>query len=129
MRNVLIVEDNPHQALLYRQELSDEGYQVEVVDRAREAIARVAEERPVLLILDVRLPGMDGIEALQHLRAEHPALPIILHSGYSHLRGNYLAWAADAYVVKSSDLTELKDAIQSVLARQEADRTPLPAAH
>ena len=118
MKNILIADDDTNLALLYEQELSDEGYHIDVVHDARAAIERVQENPPDLLVLDVRMPGMDGIEALNKILGINNQLPVILNTAYSNHKDNYLTWSADAYVVKSSDLTELKDAIQNILAKK-----------
>jgi len=118
MKNILIADDDTNLALLYEQELSDEGYQVDVVHDARAAIERVQANPPDLLVLDVRMPGMDGIEALNKILGINNQLPVILNTAYSNHKDNYLTWSADADVVKSSDLTELKDAIQNILAQK-----------
>ncbi|MDP6777021.1 MAG: response regulator [Candidatus Latescibacteria bacterium] len=121
MKTLLIADDDKNLALLYEQELSDEGYRVEVVHDARQAIERVEEAPPDLLVLDIRMPGMDGIEALGHILGKNNRLPVILNTAYTNYKDNFMTWAADAYVVKSSDLTELKDTIREVLERREAE--------
>jgi DNA-binding response OmpR family regulator len=120
MKTILIADDDRNLALLYEEELSEEGYRVEVVNDAKSAIARVEESPPDLLVLDIRMPGMDGIEALSHILGKNNKLPVILNTAYSNYKDNFMTWAADAYVVKSSDLTELKDTIKSVLARRDS---------
>jgi CheY-like chemotaxis protein len=115
MKNILIADDDQNLALLYEQELTDEGYCVDVVHDAQAAIERVKENPPDLLILDIRMPGMDGIEALNHILGINNQLPVILNTAYSNHKDNYLTWSANAYVVKSSDLSELKTAISDVL--------------
>ena len=123
MKTILIADDDKNLTLLYEQELSDEGYRVDIVHDARSAIERVGQAPPDLLILDIRMPGMDGIEALNHIIGQNNQLPVILNTAYSNHRDNFMTWSADAYVVKSSDLTELKTTIQDVLARREQDRS------
>ena len=121
-KTVLIAEDDRNLALLYEQELSAEGYRVEVVHDGREAIERVEASPPDLLVLDIRMPGMDGIEAMHQILAKERSLPVILNTAYSNHQDNFMTWSADAYVVKSSDLTELKSTIRELLearAREE----------
>ena len=121
MKTILIADDDRNLALLYQQELSDEGYQVEVVHDGRQAIEQVAQDPPDLLILDIRMPGIDGIETLQQILAQNNRLPVILNTAYSNYEDNYMTWSAEAYVVKSSDLTELKNKIREVLERREGE--------
>ena len=120
MARLLIADDDKNLALLYEQELTDEGYEVSVVNDARSAIDRVESDPPDLLVLDIQMPGMDGIEALSHILGENKQLPVILKSAYSNYKDNFMTWSADAYVVKSSDLTELKTTIVDVLKRRGA---------
>ena len=119
MKTILIADDDKNLALLYQQELSDEGYRVEVVGDGRQAIERVAQDPPDLLVLDIRMPGIDGIEALQQIMGQNNRLPVILNTAYSTYEDNYMTWSAAAYVVKSSDLTELKEKIRQVLESPE----------
>ena len=121
MKTLLIADDDKNLALLYEQELSDEGYHVDVVHDARQAIERVEKAPPDLLVLDIRMPGMDGIEAMGRILGKNNRLPVILNTAYTNYKDNFMTWAADAYVVKSSDLTELKDTIRQVLERREAE--------
>ena len=121
MARLLIADDDKNLALLYEQELTDEGYEVSVVNDARSAIDRVESDPPDLLVLDIQMPGMDGIEALSHILGKNNQLPVILNSAYSNYKDNFMTWSADAYVVKSSDLTELKTTIVEVLKRRESE--------
>ena len=121
MKTILIADDDKNLALLYEEELTEDGYAVEVVYDAKSAIERVEQSPPDLLVLDIRMPGMDGIEALSHILGKNNKLPVILNTAYSNYKDNFMTWAADAYVVKSSDLTELKETIRDVLTRRESE--------
>ena len=69
--------------------------------------------------MDISMPGMDGIEAMSRMLSRDHKLPIILNTAYATYKDNFRAWSADAYIVKTSDLSELKNAIVEVLkARQ-----------
>lgn len=115
MAKLLVVDDDKNLSLLYEQELSDEGYEVVLAAAAPEALAVLKKDRPDLVILDISMPGMDGIEALGKILAEDKSLPVILNTAYSTYKDNFMTWSADAYVVKSGDLTELKNRIREVL--------------
>ena len=118
MPTILIVEDDEHQQLLYEEELKEEGYDVVVASTGSEALELVQRITPDLVVLDVAMPGMDGIEALGRLLARDNQLPVILHTAYGTYKDNFMTWSADAYVVKSSDLSELKAEIERVLAKR-----------
>ena len=117
MAKILLVEDDENQGLLYKQELSDEGYEVEVVRDGREAVARISEVKPDLVVMDISMPGMDGIEAMSQILAQDNKLPVILNTAYASYKDDFRSWSADAYIVKSSDLSELKQKIHEVLER------------
>lgn len=119
MKRVLLVEDEKNKRLLYDQELSEEGYEVELASDGREALELFEARRPDIVVLDISMPNMDGIETLGQVLSRDNRVPVILHTAYSSYKGNFMTWSADAYVVKSSDLTELKEKIKTVLADRE----------
>ena len=126
MPTILIVEDDEHQQLLYQEELKEEGYDVVVASSGEQALELVQQVAPDLVVLDIAMPGMDGVEALGRLLAQNNQLPVILHTAYATYKDNFMTWSADAYVVKSSDLSELKAEIGRVLAKraqQDAQKT------
>jgi len=114
-QTILVVDDEPNIRLLYETELRDEGYEVLLAADAREALKTIERVRPDLVVLDIKMPGMDGIEALGRILARDSAIPVILNSAYSSYKDSFMSWSADAYVIKSSDLTELKSRIRSIL--------------
>lgn len=112
---ILIIEDDENQRLLYREELEELGYKVIEAADAEEGLRLVEEERPILVILDICMPGMDGLEALTRIHNINPALPVIINTAYSNYQDQFISWLADAYVVKSADLDELLETVQKVL--------------
>lgn len=112
MHRILIVEDDLHEALLYRKEFEEEGYQVDVVHSGDEAIAYIQRNSPAVVVLDINMPVRNGIDTLTRLMEINNQLPVILNTAYSAYKDNFMTWAAVAYVVKSSDLTELKEAVR-----------------
>jgi len=118
MATILIVEDDEHQQLLYQEVLQEEGYTIVVARSGKEALELAQRVTPDLVVLDIAMPGMDGIETLGRLLSKNNQLPIILHTAYATYKDNFMTWSADAYVVKSSDLTELKREIERVLAKR-----------
>jgi DNA-binding response OmpR family regulator len=115
MALILVVEDDPHQAGLYACELTSEGFEVMTARDGREAVEAVDQRKPDLVVMDISMPGMDGIECMGRLLAQDNKLPVILNTAYATYRDNFRTWSADAYVVKSSDLDELKGTIRTVL--------------
>ncbi len=123
MSKVLIVDDEPHLRLLYETELSRAGYETLTASTAAQGLEYVQTMDPDLVILDIRMPGMDGIEALQRILDRDKRVPVILNTAFSSYRDNYLTWAADAYVTKSSDVTELLTTVRDVLDARMASRS------
>jgi DNA-binding response OmpR family regulator len=118
MPAILVVEDDKNQRLLLEEELSEEGYTVLIATNGSDAVATITRAMPDLVVLDLAMPGMDGLELLGRLLGLNNQLPIIIHTAYSSYQDNFMSWAADAYVIKHGDLTELKDTIRCVLAKQ-----------
>lgn len=114
---ILLVEDEENIALLYRTELEAEGYEVLVAGDGKAAVNKALEHCPDLVIMDINLPEkMDGLEAMFKIHGSGRRIPVIINTGYSQYRDNFAAWAAEDYIVKSGDLSELKESIARVLA-------------
>lgn len=121
MKTILIVEDEPAQQLLYETEFQEMGFRTVIARDGEEAIDKVREVHPDVVILDLMLPRKHGLDALREVLAADPNLPVIIHTAYSHYKDDFMSWAAEEYVVKSSDLGELKKAVERVLARRSSD--------
>ena len=118
MTTILLVEDNKNQRLLYEQELSLEGYEVVTAADGKEALEKVQEQLPDIIIMDINMPKMDGIDIMGRILNKHKDIPIIIHTAYSSYKDNFMSWAADAFIVKSSDLTELKNKIKEMITNK-----------
>ena len=118
MHTIMLVEDYPNQRLLCQMELADEGYLVILASEGREALKKVKEEHPDLMVLGLKMPGMDGIELLRRVMDLNPNLPVIIYSGYQGLEDSITTWVADAHLVKSSNLDLLKREIRLVLSER-----------
>jgi DNA-binding response OmpR family regulator len=115
MAKILIVEDDDNQRFLYRETFEEEGFEVIEAADARTALAYVGSECLDLVILDINIPGMDGLEALARIHDCNRKLPVIIHSAYARYEHQYKSWIADAYVIKSSNLRELKRTVFTLL--------------
>src|SRR5512136_2532319 len=104
MKRVLVVDDEEDIRLLYKEELTDAGYQVDLAADGPEALRKVEQARPDLMTVDLRMPGMDGIELLSRVRAMYRDLPIVICTAYGDFRSDFGTWAGDAFLTKSADL-------------------------
>lgn len=115
MAKVLIIDDEKHIRVLYSEVLQEEGYEVAVAADGKDIIERLEREKPDVIVLDIKMVDIDGLDVLQEIRNKYYNLPVILCSAYGNFKVDIKSIAADAYVVKSSDLTELKKKINQVL--------------
>ena len=113
---ILIVDDNERLCSILREELQEAGYEVDMVHDGRAGISRLQEASYDLVVLDIRMPVMDGLEALGKMLARDRLMPVVIHSAYSSFEGDFRAWSADAYVIKSVDSRKLKTTIAELLA-------------
>jgi len=116
-KKILVVDDEEGLRLLYKEELEDEGAEVTLAASGVEAIERLEEGSFDLILLDIKMPGMDGVEVLRRVKEKWGDIPVILCTAYPHYKHDFGTWASDAYVVKSSDLSELKKTMKEVLSR------------
>ena len=118
MSKILIVDDEPNVRKLYSEELTREGYETVSASTVAEAIAAFERDAPDLMVLDMKLGDESGIDALIEIVERRKDLPVIINSAYSVFRDNFQTWAADAYLVKSVDLSPLKNKIRELLSER-----------
>ena len=116
MKKILLVDDEDSIHLLYREELEEEGYEVHSALSGEEALDQLKIISPDLIILDINMPGMNGIDVLRQIKETNPDLPVILSSAYQEFKQDLATWASDDYIVKSSNLDELKAAVKKHLS-------------
>lgn len=115
MKKILIVEDEESLLHLYRMELEEEGYQVATASDGTEAL-RIMQEKPAdLVIMDLALPNGSGLDVITRMLEMNPDLRVIINTAYAHYKDDFHSWSADAYLVKTSDLGELKKTIRDIL--------------
>jgi len=119
MKKILCVDDDPSLLYLYKEELSGEGYKVILAKDGKQALEKFREEKPQVVVMDIRMPVMDGIEALNAMLGKDRQIPIILNTVYPEYKQNYMTWGAEAYLIKSSDLSELKHTIREILEKRK----------
>lgn len=125
MVKILVVDDEKSIRDLYAEELGGEGYDVITAGEGREVSELISSEQPSALVLDIRMEDCDGLDLLQEVRNAHPDLPIILNTAYDSYREDVKSTAADYYVVKSFDLSELKVRLSAVVKERRNRKHPL----
>jgi two-component system, cell cycle response regulator DivK len=123
---VLVVDDNPTNLKLLRVLLTGEGYDVRTAYDAEQAISLLASFHPILILMDLQLPGMDGLELTRRLKAD-PAtrdVVIVAVTSYAMKGDDHKAFAAgcDDYVTKPIDVVELPRRLAAHCARARAAR-------
>ena len=121
-RKILVVDDEKNIVDVVAFNLHKEGYEVVVARDGESCLAAFAKEKPDLVLLDIKLENnpVTGLDLLQTIRATDTELPVILSTAYDSFQHDLKSIAADAYNVKSVDLTGLKDTIKTVLAQKKA---------
>jgi two-component system response regulator (stage 0 sporulation protein F) len=115
MARILVVDDEEHIRRFYSEELADEGHEVWTTATGHELLRIIDSFQPEVVVLDIRLVDYDGLDLLQEVRHKHYDLPVILCTAYDTYKDDKRSIAANYYVVKSFDLSELKIAIQKTI--------------
>jgi len=115
MAKILIVDDEEHIRYLYSEELTDAGYEVITAESGYRLLERIEEEKPDLVVLDIKMVDYNGLDLLQDIRNRFYNMPVVLCTAYDTFKEDMKSIAADFYVIKSFDLTELKNKIAMAL--------------
>ncbi len=115
MKKILLVDDEQSIQFLYREEFKELGYEVISALNGTEGLREFIENKPDLVILDIQMPGMNGIDILRQMKQKDPDVPVILCSAFHDYKQDLSSWASDEYLVKSGDTTELKNTVQRLL--------------
>jgi DNA-binding response OmpR family regulator len=117
MSRILVVDDEKNIRALFRDELEEEGYAVETAGSGREALEKINKQPPDLIVLDIRMEDMTGLEVLEQLRKTHEKLPVIMCTAVRGLQDDFTIWDAHVsdYITKPVDLDDLKAKIKRIL--------------
>jgi two-component system cell cycle response regulator len=114
---IMVVDDELEIRDLLSKFLTEEGYEVILASAGEEAIELAKRETPHAILLDIRMPGIDGIEVCRRLKAEPKTqyIPIIMITGYDENKIDSIEAGADDFVNKPIDLVELAVRVKSIL--------------
>ncbi|HEY3489078.1 MAG TPA: response regulator [Candidatus Deferrimicrobiaceae bacterium] len=115
MKKILVVDDEENIRELFRDELVEQGFVVELAEDGFIALEKLDSFKPDLVTLDVKMPGIDGLEVLRRIREKDVNIPVLLLTAFGEFRQDFNTWASDAYVVKSANLTELVETVHTLL--------------
>jgi DNA-binding NtrC family response regulator len=120
MADILVVDDDQSIAVAFRAFLEEDRHRVRVAGSAAEGLRQIVERAPDLVIMDVRMPGVDGLQALQQIRARFPDLYVVIMTAYGTSQTSIEAIRSGAfdYVTKPLDLDDLRIVIDKALAAQ-----------
>jgi DNA-binding response OmpR family regulator len=132
-KKILFVEDDRSLAVLYRRAFTRLGYHVDLAAEGMKALELIDKAPPDLIVVDVKLAGdLNGLEVLSRVLVNH-RIPSIINTAYACFQDSFRSWSADAYIIKSSDLTELQQVVSRLLSLGESSGArgltpePMPA--
>jgi DNA-binding response OmpR family regulator len=115
MSRILVVEREASLRRRYQQDLAREGDVVLTANNAVDAVREFKTERPDVVVLNLGPPPNDGLRVVERMLALDRAVPIVLNTTCRTYADDPLGWAVDAYLVKSSDTSELRAKVQELL--------------
>ena len=127
MKHVLVIDDDEKICWAFEQFLESEGYSPSIANNAEEGLRRIAADKPDVVLLDVRLPGMSGLEALGEIKARHPWVIVIIITAYDDVETTIEAMRLQAFdfVPKPIDLDIVKSVLDRAF-RTQSVRSALP---
>lgn len=127
MQRILVIDDDPAVRSLLKRGLTYEGFAVDAADSGEAGLSLAREQPPDLVILDIMMPGIDGIEVLRRLRMVDAQLPVLLLTAKDAPKDQVagLETGADDYVVKPFTFEVLLARVRALLRRQHAEQLPV----
>lgn len=115
--SLLIVDDQHGVRRLLQEVFAEEGYRVRTASGGEEALGMIAQEAPDLVLLDIKMPGMSGLETLSELRKKNNGMPVLMMTAYGDLEvvGQAKKLGVKHYLIKPFDLTEVRHMVKGLL--------------
>jgi DNA-binding NtrC family response regulator len=122
MADILVVDDDQSIATAFEHFLRFEGHHYRIVSNAEDAVRLIGERQPTLIMMDIRMPGIDGLQALRDIRRRFPSVYVVMMTGYgtSQTSIDAIREGAYDYLTKPLDLDELREVIRKAVATQQA---------
>ena len=113
---VLVADDNEVAQRLCRRVLEKAGYAVLIAGDGLQAVEMALAQRPAVILMDVAMPGIDGLEAMRRIKTQMPGMPVVIASAHSMAsdRERFLAAGADSVLSKPFRLADLVSAVESL---------------
>jgi DNA-binding NtrC family response regulator len=129
MADILVVDDDQSIATAFEHFLRFEGHQYRIASNAEDAVRMIGERQPTLIMMDIRMPGIDGLQALRDIRRRFPSVYVVMMTGYgtSQTSIDAIREGAYDYLTKPLDLDELREVIRKALATQQASDVAVAA--
>lgn len=118
MKTLLVVDDEKHVRMLYKEVLEKEGYRTLFTENGEKVFGIIKNEQIDLVILDMKMPEVNGVDVLKRLVSTKSHPPVLINSAYPGYMEDHHCWAAEDYIIKSSDCTELLNKIDKVLKKK-----------
>jgi len=121
MKVILVADDDKHIRALYEETLKIEGYKVILAENGEQTLEIIKNIKIDLVILDVRMPGINGMETLTEINKNKSHPPVLVNTAYSGYIEDSRSWIAEGYIVKSSNTRELLKKIKEVLKKYDKE--------
>ncbi len=130
MKKILVADDEANIRLLFDELLSECGYQVTTVGSGREALRKLIKEPFDLLVADIKMPDINGLDLLERIRELKNDIPVIICTSFKHLKDDYTinTYRVSEYLIKPLNLEEFKTKVRSILeggCRESSDETDI----
>lgn len=127
MSHVLVVDDEPSICWAFRECLTDEGFTVDVAGTAEQALTMAERLEPNVIVMDVRLPGIDGLQAMQRFRSKSVGVPIIIMTAFGNLKTAVGAIDGGAfdYLTKPIDLDKAVSVVRQAISASQKSITSI----